>query len=77
MVLALVLAYVDMTLAARPVGAMSTTLYPSFRSGLSQEAISVVLPVPAYPLSKKIEDEELCSTKAENRRMASIWSVVG
>ena len=29
------------------------------------------------PLSKKIEDEEPCSTKEENRRIASIWSAVG
>ena len=54
MVYAFVLEYVVMTLAARPVGAIKTTLYPCFWSGLSQEAISVVFPVPAYPLSKKI-----------------------
>ena len=69
-------AYIESTLAARPVGAISTKGMSKSMQVCTKAATKVVLPVPAYPLSKKVARSVDEPKKVPNLPMASsCWGV--
>ena len=69
--------YAAITFAALPVGANSTVLYRMAAIDLTKAPISVVLPVPANPLSTNTAFSEDSLKKAANSCNAFSWTDVG
>ena len=68
---------IDNTLAARPVGAISTTFWRSDTSVCTIAATSDVLPVPALPRITIIGISSREARKRPKHARAFRWSVVG
>ena len=74
MVEACMLLLSENTLAARPVGAMSTRRWPSEWRVYTMAAASEVLPVPAEPLITMTASCLRSARKREKTVRASYWS---
>jgi hypothetical protein len=65
------------TFAALPVGASKIIGTFSSLQVFTSALTSVVLPVPAYPLSKKVLCDSLLFINEEKRSINVVWSLVG